>query len=258
MDPAVLAWLLVPIVVLPSMLLVLLIRPDPKTIAENLGRYYPGYHPAVSATADEVVSLPQGARVRVWLAHYPLRVAFVSMFAAHGIMTMMMALTPLAMSHAGQMPPMISLAVGVHVVGMYGLSLPLGKLTDRIGRRNVILAGLAIDAFGAAMVPLTGDYWVATAGLLLIGVGWSCVNVAVTALIADTVPAAERGRAVGVVDSFAGVASIVLPLAAGPLTEVAGFTPLAILAIGLALVPAFMASRLGEPFPGQYAHVAPI
>jgi MFS family permease len=258
MEPAALAWLLVPIVVLPSMLLVLLIRPDPKTIAENLARYYPGYHPAVSATTDEVVSLPEGAGVRAWLAHYPLRVGFVSMFAAHGIMTMMMALTPLAMSHAGQMLPMISLAVGIHVVGMYGLSLPLGKLTDRIGRRNVILAGLAIDAFGAAMVPLTDDYWVATAGLLLVGVGWSCVNVAVTALIADTVPVGERGRAVGVVDSFAGVASIILPLAAGPLTEVAGFTPLAILAIGLALVPAFMASRLGEPFPGQYAHVAPV
>lgn len=256
MDAAALAWLLVPIVVLPSMLLVLLIRPDPKTIAENLARYYPGYHPAAATTDD--VSLPERAGVRVWLAHYPLRVAFVSMFAAHGIMTMMMALTPLAMSHSGHLLPMISLAVGIHVVGMYGLSLPLGKLTDRIGRRNVILMGLAIDAFGAVMVPLTGEYWVATAGLLLVGIGWSCVNVAVTALIADTVPAVERGRAVGVVDSFAGVASIALPLAAGPLTEVAGFVPLAILAVGLALVPAIMATRLGEPLPGKYAHATAV
>jgi len=35
------------------------------------------------------------------LAHYPLRVGFLAMFAAHGIMTRMMALTPLAMAHAG-------------------------------------------------------------------------------------------------------------------------------------------------------------
>lgn len=65
-------------------------------------------------------------------------------------------------------------------------------------------------------MPVTSDYWVAAAGLLLVGVGWSCVNVAVTALIADTVPAVERGRAVGVVDSFAGLASIVLPFTPAP------------------------------------------
>jgi MFS family permease len=258
LDAAALAWLLVPIVVVPSMLLVLLIRPDPKTIAENLSRFYPGYRPLTSAAGDAAVSLPKGAGIRVWLAHYPLRVAFLAMFAAHGIMTMMMALTPLAMSHSGYMLPMISVAVAVHVVGMYGLSLPLGRLTDRIGRRNVILTGLVIDAFGAVLVPLSTDYWVATAGLLLVGIGWSCVNVAVTALIADTVPAVERGRAVGVVDSFAGLASIVLPLAGGPLTEVGGFAPLGIVAVSLALVPAIMASRLGEPAPGHYAHATPI
>ena len=74
----------------------------------------------------------------------------------------------------------------------------------------------SIDGLGAAMMPVTSDYWVAAAGLLLVGVGWSCVNVAVTALIADTVPAVERGRAVGVVDSFAGLASIVLPFTPAP------------------------------------------
>jgi MFS family permease len=253
LDPTGLAWLLVPCVVLPSLLLVRLIRPDPKTIAANLAHYYPGYDLELSAgAAEQMSSLPVGAGVRAWLAHYPLLVAFLAMFSAHGIMTMMMALTPLAMSHAGHVLPMISLAVGIHVVGMYGLSLPLGKLTDRVGRRNVIMAGLTIDAFGAVLVPLTGDFWVATTGLLLVGVGWSCVNVAVTALIGDTVPAVERGRAVGVVDSFAGLASIVLPLAGGPLTAAAGFMPLALVAVCLALVPAALASRLGEPAPGRY------
>ncbi|MGI9146508.1 MAG: MFS transporter [Chloroflexota bacterium] len=255
LDSTVLAWWLVPVVLIPSMALVFLIRPDPKAIAADLARFYPGY------TAPHVVEhdgvLADGAGVRRWLAHYPLRVGFLAMFAAHGIMTMMMALTPLAMAHAGHMLTMISLAVGVHVVGMYGLSLPLGRLADRVGRRMVILIGLGIVVLGALLVPMTPDYWVQMSGLLLVGVGWSCVNVAVTALIADTVPAVERGRAIGVVDSFAGVASIVLPLAGGPLAEATGFSALAVMAILLAIVPAALAVRLAEPTPGQYAHPIP-
>ena len=42
--------------------------------------------------------------------------------------------------------------------------------------------------------------------------GWCCTNVASTALIADLVPALDRGRAIGVNDSFANAGSIFLPL----------------------------------------------
>jgi MFS family permease len=255
LDSTVLAWWLVPVVLIPSMGLVFLIRPDPRTIAANLAHFYPGYRAPLALDQDG--GLASGAGARAWLAHYPLRVGFLAMFAAHGIMTMMMALTPLAMAHSGHALTMISLAVGVHVVGMYGLSLPLGRLADRIGRRNVILIGLVIVAFGALLVPLTPDYWVQMGGLLLVGVGWSCVNVAVTALIADTVPVAERGRAIGVVDSFAGLASIALPLAGGPLAEATGFMGLAVLSILLAIGPTVLALRLVEFSPGQYAHALP-
>jgi MFS family permease len=106
-----------------------------------------------------------------------------------------------------------------------------------------------LAAAGALLVPLTTYAAVAT-GLFLVGVGWSCANVAVTALLADAVPPAERGRAVGVGDSFAGAGSIVLPLAGGLLVQVAGFTPLALILVGLALVPFALALRLDEATAG--------
>lgn len=253
-EPTSLAWLLVPAVIVPSIALVFLIHPDPKTIAADLGRFYPGYTPAPS---EEGAALPTGAGVRRWLAHYPLRVGFVAMFVAHGVMVMMMALTPLVMAHRGDALTAISLAVSLHVVGMYGLSFPFGWLTDRIGRRSVILGGLAVVAVGAVMVPLSSDHWLATAGLVLVGLGWSGVNVAVTALVADTVPALERGRAVGVVDSFAGLASVTLPLAGGPLADVFGFGVLAVIAVALTAIAMLFAVRLAEPVPGRYAHALP-
>jgi MFS family permease len=223
--------------------MVVLIRPDPKVIAANLERFYPGYRPPERVEGDS--GLVHGAGLRAWLRHDPLLVALLAMFAAHGTMTMMMALTPLAMAHHNHGLTMISLAVSIHVVGMFGLSLPLGRLTDRVGRRNVMLGGLAVVVAGTALVPLTPDYWVATAGLALIGVGWSAVNVAVTALIADTVTPLERGRAVGVVDGASSLASVALPLAGGPIAAAAGFPALAALAAVLALAPVLLLLRLG-------------
>jgi MFS family permease len=243
LDATALAWLLVPAILLPSMVLVLLVRPDPKEIAANLGRFYPGYRPPAAA------SLTGGAGIGAWFRHYPLLTGFVTLFAVNGIMATLMALVPLQLSHHGHALPVISLTVALHVVGMYGLSLPLGWLTDRVGRRSVILAGVILAAAGALLVPLTTYAAVAT-GLFLVGVGWSCANVAVTALLADAVPPAERGRAVGVGDSFAGAGSIVLPLAGGLLVQVAGFTPLALILVGLALVPFALALRLDEATAG--------
>ena len=48
------------------------------------------------------------------------------------------------------------------------------------------------------------DYAIITIGGLLVGVGWSCINVASTALLSDTTTAGERGRAVGTSDAFGG------------------------------------------------------
>jgi len=233
-EPTALAWLLLPLVLGPSLALVFLIHPDPKAIAANLAQYYPGYQPVAISQAP---MLARGASLRVWLRHGRLRLAFLATFAAHGSMAMMMALTPLAMAHQGQGLTMISLAVALHVVGMYGLSLPLGRMADQVGRGSTIVVGLIGVAVGAVLVPLTPDYWIATGGLALVGVGWSCVNVAVTALVADVVPPIERARAIGVVDSFGGLASLALPLAGGALAQSVGFSALAILAIVLVLVP---------------------
>ena len=67
------------------------------------------------------------------LGHYPVRVALSTSFALQGTMAMVMAMTSLALAHHGYALPAVSLAVAIHVVGMYGLSLPLGYLTDRLG-----------------------------------------------------------------------------------------------------------------------------
>ena len=242
MDPLALSWFLMPAVMIPSMLLVFGIRPDPREIATNLRHYYPDLREEPKLRADA----PSGTGPRAWLRHYPLRVAFVAGFAAQGVMTLMMAMTSLALAHHGHDLPMISLAVAIHVVGMFGLSLPIGRLTDRLGRRWMMMIGTWVSAAGGLFVAVGVDYWAVTLGTALVGVGWCCTNVASTALIADLVPARDRGRAIGTNDSFANAGSIFLPLLGGPVVELAGLPSLAIVSTGLLLIPLLMLVKLNE------------
>ena len=252
-DRLTVVWFLLPIIIVPSMSLVFLVRPDPKTIAENLERFYPGY----VAPRLDANRLAGSGSLHEWLQHLPLAAAFANSFAALGVMTMMMAMTSLALDHHGFGLSLISASVSLHVVGMFGFSIPFGRLSDRIGRRNVMLLGDVIIALGSILVPTSDQYIVITLGTFLVGLGWSCVNVASTALIAEVVGPAERGRAIGLSDTISQSASIVLPLAGGPLVEWAGLPALAVVALAVLAVPVIMLSRLHEPSPGQYARTLP-
>lgn len=249
-DPLALSWIFVPAVILPSIFLVLLVHPDPKDIARNLARYYPGYRPS-----EEELANNSGAGFTSFFRHYPKRVAFVSSFAVQGNMAMMMAMTSLVLAHHGHPLPAISLAVAIHVIGMFGFSLPLGRLADSLGRRPVLLAGIALAGAGSALVPITSQYWSITLGIFLVGVGWSCVNVAATALIADTTTPGERGRAIGANDTFSSASAVLLPLAAGPVAE-ANLFMLGIMGVGLMVIPFLLLMRLREPKPGRYEETA--
>lgn len=251
-DPIAMVWLLVPIVLLPSMGLVFLIRPDPRDIAANLAAFYEGdLGPPPTVRPDA----PEGTGLRVWFAHYPLRVAFTASFAAQGTMALIMAMTSLAFAHHGHALNVISLAVAIHVVGMFGFSIPLGRLTDRIGRRSMMLLGTILSALGAVLVPAAPDYWVITTGTFLVGLGWSCVNVSTSALIADMVDPLERGRAIGASDTLSGASATILPLLGGPLIELLGFHALTAICVAFMAVPFAMLLRLKESKPGEYLDV---
>src|SRR5687768_17417715 len=92
LDPAALVWLLVPITIVPCMLLVAQVRPDPKEIASHLARYYPGYIPPPAPSAGPIPKVG----VLAWLREYPKLVAFSASAVAQGTMSLMMALTSLS------------------------------------------------------------------------------------------------------------------------------------------------------------------
>lgn len=249
MDPMALAWMLAPVTFLPALLLVMFIRPDPRQIAANLKAYYPWYTPPAKPAAG---APPVKVGFRAFVREYPKLATFVCSFFVQGNMTMMMSLTALQLDHHGHDLPSISFAVAVHVAGMFMFSLPLGKLTDRIGRKPVMLGGVITAVIGTCVVAATGDYWIVLAGAFLFGLGWSGVNVAATVLLSDTTPPEARGRAVGTNDSLASAAHLSMPILGGILAQAFGIQSAAFAAAVFAMIPAVFLLRVVETSPGRF------
>lgn len=232
LDPLALPWLMLPLLIVTGMVLVTFIHPDPKVIGQSLGRYFPG---APSPHAGERARQRFG--VINMLRNAPIRRAIVANAAAQGNMSIVMVLTSLVLHHHGHSLTAIAISHMFHTVGMFGFTIPLGRLADRVGREQVMYPGVAIALVGAVLVTFTPAFWSVTLGTFLVGLGWAAANVASTALIADRSETAERGRAIGVNDSAAGAVTVVTALVTGPLVQWSGLPAAGIVAILFAGVP---------------------
>ena len=244
-EPMALSWFLVPIFLIPAFFCILKVRPDPKEIAADLSKYWPGY---TSITGPRQT----GGSILTFINHRPKQVAYACFAAAQGSMSMMMIMTPVILIESGHSLRAISFTVSLHTVGMFGLSMIIGRAADRMGRKPMLALGLGIAMVGAAILPLTSEYGIITFGLFLVGVGWSAVNVASTAILADTTDPEERGRAVGANDAIGNGFSMGIPTIAGVIAGASGLTGVGIAGAALAFLPFVLLGRLRETAPGQY------
>lgn len=109
-------------------------------------------------------------------------------------------------------------AIGI-VVGSFSLMQFLfapwwGRLSDRVGRRPVILIGLAGSALSYLLFAVAGSYWVLLLSRLLAGGMGATVNVA-QAYLADVTPAERRAKAMGLLGAAFGLGFVLGPAIAG-------------------------------------------
>ena len=227
-----LPWLMLPGLIISGMIMISFVRPDPKEIGMNLSDYYPGYkaspRPAGGPIKFKPISLYRNVTTRL---------AIIANCAGQANMSIVMVMTSLVLSHQGHSLTAIALSHMFHSAGMFAFTIPLGRLADRIGREAVMYPGIITALTGAGLVSFTGVYWGVTLGTFLVGVGWAGANVAATATIADQVETHERGRAIGVNDTFAGATAVVMALTIGPMIEGYGLPAAGFIAIVVAVPP---------------------
>jgi EmrB/QacA subfamily drug resistance transporter len=129
--------------------------------------------------------------------------------------------------------------VDAYTLPLAALVLTAGVLADRLGRRRVFAAGLAIFTLGSLLAGLATDPTFLNLARALQGVGGAVMFAVSLALIAQEFSAGrERGVAMGVYGATIGIAVAVGPLVGGVLTEWIGWESIFFLnvPIGLAAI----------------------
>ena len=120
---------------------------------------------------------------------------------------------------SGSTPYKIGLALGIYGLSQALLQIPFGVLSDRIGRKVLIVTGLALFAIGSAVAAVSTSIDGVIFGRLLQGSG--AAGSVILALVADLTSEENRTKAMAMVGVTIGL-SFMVALVAGPI--VASFT----------------------------------
>jgi MFS family permease len=144
-------------------------------------------------------------------------------------------------------------AIGVLVASysaMHFLLAPLwGRLSDRIGRRPVLLVGLAGTVVSSLLFALAGNYFLLLLSRLVAGGLGATLNVS-QAYVADQSPPEQRTRVMGLVGAAFGFGFIFGPTIGGIASHFGDMVP-GLVATGLSIVNLLVAARL-VPEPAQH------
>ena len=141
-------------------------------------------------------------------------VALVAVIRMFGLFALLPVLSPYASGLDGATPILIGLAVGAYGLTAAFLQIPLGALSDRIGRLPVIIGGLAVFTIGSAVAGVSDSIYGVVLGRFLQGAG--AITATLSALIADATRETVRTRAMAVFGAGIGI-SFMIALVAGPL-----------------------------------------
>ncbi|MEV4378315.1 MFS transporter [Streptosporangium sp. NPDC049644] len=162
-------------------------------------------HPSAPSTPATASRQDKGTFRAAWrvLRETPLAGrALAAIAVSHTAMVSIMSMTPVHLDHGGSTYTVIGIVISLHIAGMYVLSPVVGWLADRAGRTPVLVLGMGLLLTSAV---LTGgaeahDVTRITAGLVLLGLGWSCGLISGSAMLSEAVPPAHRTAVQGLSD----------------------------------------------------------
>jgi MFS family permease len=175
-----------------------------------------------------------------------LSLASVLFLRMLGLFLILPVFTLYARTLTDSTPTLVGLAFGIYGLTQASLQIPFGMLSDKLGRKPVIFAGLLIFIAGSLVASQADTIWVMILGRALQGAG--AISAALMALAADLTREQQRTKAMALIGISIGFA-FSLAFIAGPILDaVIGVSGIFILSALLAVL-AMMVLYLLVPTP---------
>jgi EmrB/QacA subfamily drug resistance transporter len=145
--------------------------------------------------------------------------------------------------------------VNAYILAYAVLLLTGAALGDRLGRKRMFIAGIALFTAGSAAAALAPNIDLLIAARAIQGVAAAVVTPLTLTLLAEAFPPSQRGLALGVWSGISGIGVALGPLVGGALTQFASWHWIfwVNVPIGLALIP--LASRRLVESRGEVKHL---
>lgn len=204
----------------------LALRPDPLLTAR---RFAPTATPTTSTGRSTGRSAGVRAAVREVAASPGARLGVAATAVGHTVMVSVMSMTPVHIGETthGDTLRIVGFVISAHIAGMYVLSPVTGWLTDRFGRRQVIVGGVVLLMVACAVAGFAGHGTAGlTVGLALLGMGWSATMVAGSTLVSESTGVANRASVQGFSDLVMGLSGALASALAGLIVSWASYAAL--------------------------------
>jgi MFS family permease len=157
-----------------------------------------------------------------------------------GMFMVLPVLTTYGMALQGASEALIGLAIGIYGLAQAVFQIPFGLLSDRVGRKPLIVGGLLVFVLGSIIAALSHSIWGIILGRALQGSG--AIAAAVMALLSDLTREQNRTKAMAFIGVSFGVTARFSPSSLWG-EDLPGFLPRT---FGVRACPVFSLAPLGR------------
>lgn len=156
----------------------------------------------------------------------PIFILFVSLIIVMLGFGIVVPILPFYVAHFGATGQALGLLMAIYSIMQFIFAPVWGRLSDRVGRKPVLLIGLSGYALAFALMGLSHNFTQLLLARTLAGILSSATLPTALAYVADTTTADRRSSGMGLMGAAMGLGMIFGPMIGGALTHVAVAAPL--------------------------------